>query len=183
MMKFLGKWRKESPPGEETAFASRDPAPAPAGKPADSQSRTSIGKGKKILVVDDNLIVLKAFELKLKGCGFDVVTTTEGATAVSLARQQKPDLIVLDINFPPDVGSSGLAWDGFSIMQWMRRFQEASSIPVIVITSGEAAKYKDKALNAGASGFFQKPINFDDFLLAAHRAISQNAKAPATEAN
>ncbi len=78
---------------------------------------STIGRGRKILVVDDNLVVLKAFELKLKACGFEVLTASEGAAAVSTARQLKPDLIVLDINFPPDVGSSGLQWDGFNIMQ------------------------------------------------------------------
>ena len=135
-------------------------------------------RGRKVLIVDDNQIVLKAFEkLKLKACGFEVSTTAEGTTAVSIARQQQPDLIVLDINFPPDVGSSGLAWDGFSIMQWMRRFQEVSKIPVIIISSNDALKFKDKAIAAGATAFFQKPISYDEFLLAAHRAMTQNANA------
>jgi two-component system cell cycle response regulator DivK len=170
-MKLFGKWRKEPPPpAEETAFAAREAAPATVPE----QAPAGIGKGRKILVVDDNLIVLKAFELK--ACGFEVLTCAEGAAAVSVARQQQPDLIVLDINFPPDVGSSGLAWDGFSIMQWMRRFQEASKIPVIIISSSEASKFKEKSLTAGATAFFQKPINYDEFLLAVHRAMIESAK-------
>jgi DNA-binding response OmpR family regulator len=123
--------------------------------------------------VDDNQVVLKAFELKLQACGFEVFTATEGAAAVSTARQTKPDLMVLDINYPPDVGSSGLQWDGFNIMQWMGRFQEVSDIPVIIITSGAAEKFKPKAVAAGAVDFFTKPINFDQFLVSVHRAITQ----------
>src|SRR5262249_1004225 len=98
---------------------------------------------------------------------------TEGAIAVSTARQEKPDLIVLDINFPPEVGAAGLQWNGFTIMQWMRRFQEASAIPVIIITSGEPEKFKDKALAAGAAAFFQKPINNQEFLMTVRRLIGQ----------
>ncbi|MDB6110656.1 MAG: DNA-binding response regulator [Pedosphaera sp.] len=171
-MKLFGKWQKAPPPpGEEAPFASTE---ASTSRPSDS-----IGKGRKILVVDDNQVVLKAFELKLQACGFEVLTATEGAAAVSAARQTKPDLIVLDINYPPDVGSSGLQWDGFTIMQWMGRFQEVANIPVIIITSGDAEKFKSKAAAAGAVDFFTKPINFDQFLVSVHRAITQG-KPPKT---
>jgi hypothetical protein len=89
-MKLFGKWqRDEAPAGDDKpAFAADTPI-------------LPIGKNRKVLVVDDNPVVLKSFELKLKASGFDVLTATEGAAAVSLARQTKPDLIVLDINFPP----------------------------------------------------------------------------------
>src|SRR4051812_24304982 len=108
-MKLFGKWRKdETPVNEEPAFVGEA---APSEKP----SSDAIGTNRKILVVDDNSVVLKAFELKLKASGFDVITAVDGAAGVSLARQSKPDVIVLDINFPPDVGSSGLQWDGFNI--------------------------------------------------------------------
>jgi two-component system, OmpR family, KDP operon response regulator KdpE len=166
-MKLFGKWRKEesSEPKEETAFA----ATASAEKP----SQDAIGKNRTILVVDDNAVVLKAFELKLRASGFQVLTATEGAAAVSVARQAKPDIIVLDINFPPDVGSSGLQWDGFNIMTWLRRFQEVATIPVIIISSGEPSKYKQRSLDAGAVAFFQKPINYEEFMVEVRRAFGQ----------
>jgi CheY-like chemotaxis protein len=172
-MKLFGNWQKAPPPHEAPAFASNETSTSPSG----DTPLTNIGKGRKILVVDDNLVVLKAFELKLQACEFEVLTATEGAAAVSASRQWKPDLIVLDINFPPDVGSSGLQWDGFNIMQWMGRFKEVADIPVIIITSGDAAKFKPKATAAGAVDFFTKPINFDEFLVSVHRAITQ-AKPP-----
>jgi len=72
---------------------------------------------------------------------------------VSTARQEKPNIIVLDISFPPDVGSSGLQWDGFSIMEWMRRFKEGGRHPRHHHTSSDPANTKSGRLAAGAGGF------------------------------
>jgi len=177
-MKLFGKWKKETsePVKDAIPFAS---TPAANGN---GSSQPAIGENRKILVVDDNPVVLKAFELKLKALGFQVLTATEGSAAVSTARNERPDLVVLDINFPPDVGSSGLQWDGFNIMQWMHRFQEAAEIPVIIITGGDAAKFKERALAAGAVAFFQKPINNEEFLMAVRRILGQAKPSPAPAA-
>jgi CheY-like chemotaxis protein len=169
-MKMFGKWRKETAEPTKEQLAFDNPAPPMPNAPA-------IGQDRKILVVDDNPVVLKAFELKLKALGFNVITATEGAGAVSLARAEQPNLMVLDINFPPDVGSSGLQWDGFNIMQWMHRFKEAADIPVIIITGGDPEKFKARALAAGAVAFFQKPINNEEFLLTVRRILGQQVKS------
>jgi CheY-like chemotaxis protein len=69
------------------------------------------------------------------------------------------------------VGSSGLQWDGFNIMDWMRRFKEVADIPVIIISSSEPETVKERALAAGAIEFFHKPINNDDFLNTIQRIL------------
>jgi CheY-like chemotaxis protein len=186
-MKLFGKWSKETPADEQVPFASSVPPipSAPASAPTSISKRPDeipIGRDRKILVVDDNNVVLKAFELKLKTLGFKVLTAGDGSGAVSIARQEKPDVIVLDINFPPEVGSSGLQWDGFNIMEWMRRFQEVADIPVIIITSGDPLRYKARALAAGAVAFFQKPINHDEFLIALRRVLGPTKTAAAAAA-
>jgi response regulator RpfG family c-di-GMP phosphodiesterase len=61
---------------------------------------------KKILVVDDNIVFLKAMSLKLRTSGYEVITAVDGASAVSSVRKLKPDLILLDLNFPPTAGAS-----------------------------------------------------------------------------
>lgn len=120
---------------------------------------------KRILVVDDNIVVVKALSMKLKSAGYDALEATDGSSAVSAARTEKPDLIVLDISFPPDVAHGGGVFsDGFRIIEWLHRIDEAKRIPIIVITGGEPAKYKDRAFAAGAVGFFQKPINNEELL-------------------
>jgi CheY-like chemotaxis protein len=174
-MKLFGKWRKDSAPAEADAAFDQSSA-----APSATRQDPSLGQNRKILVVDDNSVVLKAFELKLKALGFEVITANDGSAAVSIARQERPDLIVLDVNFPPDVGNSGLQWDGFNIMQWMRRFQEAVNIPVIIITSGDPAKLKEKAMASGAVAFFQKPINHEEFLITVRRTLGQAATKPQT---
>src|SRR5277367_6423297 len=89
----------------------------------------------KILVVDDNEIVLKTISLKLQGAGYHVSTALDGSQAVTLARTENPDLILLDISFPPDV--DGVPWDGFRIMEWFHRLDTAKKIPIIIITGNE----------------------------------------------
>ena len=120
------------------------------------------GRPKKILVVDDNEIILKTVSLKLQGAGYQVITALDGSEAVAAARRETPDLILLDISFPPDVG--GVEWDGFRIMEWFHRLEAAKKVPVIIITGGEDSKNKERAVASGAVAFFHKPIDHDDLL-------------------
>jgi two-component system response regulator MprA len=147
------------------------------GDEAGIEPQASAGQNRKVLVVDDNPVVLKAFELKLKGSGFVVNTAMDGAAAVSAVGRDRPDLIILDINFPPGSGASGLQWNGLTIMQWMRRFQEAASIPIIILTGGDPAEYKAKCLAAGAVGFFQKPVEYKEFLPSLLKILGDSPKA------
>ena len=99
-----------------------------------------------------------------------------GPAAVSTVRKEKPDLILLDLSFPPDVAhGGGVAWDGFLIMNWLRRLEEAKNIPVVVITGGDPAKCKDQALAAGAVSFFHKPINNDELLTVIRDTLAKGA--------
>jgi CheY-like chemotaxis protein len=117
---------------------------------------------KKVLVVDDNEVILKTISLKLQGAGFNVITALDGSEAVAAARKEEPDLILLDINFPPDV--DGVPWDGFRIMDWFNRLDPAKKVPIIIITGLEDMKSKERATTSGAVAYFHKPINHDDLL-------------------
>jgi len=127
---------------------------------------------RKILIVDDSPVILKAFSTKLRVKGYEVITAPDGSSAVSTARQHKPDLIILDISFPPDVEhGGGVPWDGFLILDWIRRLEMEKAPPVIIVTGGDPAKYKERALAAGAVGFFQKPVNPDELVAAIQHAL------------
>jgi CheY-like chemotaxis protein len=137
-------------------------------------------ESKKILIVDDSPVILAALSLKLRSNGYDVLTALDGSAAVSKARQEKPDLILLDISFPPDVAhGGGVPWDGFLIMNWLHRLEEAKNIPIIVITGGDPVKFKDRALKAGAVSFFHKPFENDDLLVMISQTLRQSAAAAA----
>jgi CheY-like chemotaxis protein len=62
---------------------------------------------KKILIVDDSLVFLTAVSKLLQAKGYQVLTAEDGAAALSAVRREKVDLILLDINFPPDVAHGG----------------------------------------------------------------------------
>jgi len=127
---------------------------------------------KTILVVDDNEIVIKTISLKLQGAGYRVVSAMDGSEAVALARRENPDLILLDISFPPEV--TGVPWDGFRIMEWFHRLDTAKKIPIIIITGSEDPRTKERATQSGAVAFFQKPIEHD-YLLKVVRATLGDA--------
>jgi CheY-like chemotaxis protein len=131
---------------------------------------------KKILVVDDNEIVIKTITLKLQGAGYQVVAAMDGSEAVALARKERPDLILLDISFPADVG--GVPWDGFRIMEWFHRLDAAKKIPVIVITGSEEPKAKERATAAGAVAFFQKPLEHDYLLKVVRATLGESLPKP-----
>src|SRR6266481_9362991 len=140
-------------------------------------------KPRKILIADDSLIVLKTLSNQLRGHGYQVLTADNGGEAVRLARGEKPDLILLDISFPPDVGhGGGVAWDGFLIMDWLRRMDEAKHIPVIIITGGDPAKYKDRSLAAGAVAFLHKPINNDELVALIRQTLGEEPASTAPPA-
>ena len=129
-------------------------------------------KHKKLLIIDDDAVVLKTTSTKLEAAGYSVVTATDGSSAIHAVRKEKPDLILLDLSFPPDVAhGGGVPWDGFIIMSWLRRFQDIKKVPVIVITGAEPARNKDRSLANGAIGYFQKPIDHSGLLSAIKDAM------------
>jgi two-component system response regulator AtoC/two-component system nitrogen regulation response regulator NtrX len=132
--------------------------------------------GKKILIVDDSKIVLRALSMKLQSSGYEVLTAEDGSEAVSIARRARPDLILLDISFPPDVAhGGGVAWDGFLVMEWMKRLEEAQNIPVMIITGGDPVEYQARAMAAGAVRFFIKPIDTEELLNSVHEVLGDGA--------
>jgi len=138
------------------AFASAD-------EPLDA-ALASVGANRKIVIVDDNAIVLKAFQLKLKSCGFEVITTTNAAEGLAAARKDKPAAIVLDLNFAPGENFSSLNWNGLHILQWLKRYKDVADIPILILTADEPGKSKDLVIAAGAAAYFQKPVNLKTFV-------------------
>jgi two-component system OmpR family response regulator len=129
----------------------------------------------KILVVDDDQVILKTVRRKLEGVGYRVATALDGSEAIAAVRTENPDLILLDITFPPDV--AGVPWDGFRVMEWLHHMEGPKKIPVIIITGGQEVQNRERALAAGAVAFFNKPIDHDDLIHVIHATLS-HSKAP-----
>lgn len=127
---------------------------------------------KTVLVVDDDPVVQKAFGIKLKPNKYKIIAAKDGATAVSIARTEKLDAIILDINFPVVDAFGGVAWDGFRIMEWLQRINASAQVPILVITSGKAEQYMEQAREHGAVAFFRKPVPHDELIAALEQAVA-----------
>jgi len=136
----------------------------------------STSQKKILLVIDDNEIVLKTTSMKLQSAGYEVFTALDGSEGVAAVRRVKPDLILLDIAFPPDV--SGMSWDGFRIMDWLRRVDETKKIPIIVISGVVEEKNRERATNSGAVAFFAKPVNFDAMIKVIRATLGPDSNKP-----
>jgi CheY-like chemotaxis protein len=136
------------------------------------ERRSLAPDARKILVVDDNKVVLKAMYFALTEKGYRVMMAESGAETISILHKDKPDLILLDLDFPPDtVNIGGALRDGFLIIDWARRMCDAEKIPVIIISSTDPEKYKDRAHAAGILTFFHKPVDKQKLLDAIHATL------------
>jgi DNA-binding response OmpR family regulator len=131
--------------------------------------------GKKILIVDDNPVIVATLSMKLESAGFKVISATDGTEAITATRTEKPALILLDINFPEEIG---ISWDGFKLIAWLQRTDEGKNTPIIVISGGDAAKFQERSLQAGAIGYFQKPVDNDKLLALVKSTLSNGAQQP-----
>jgi CheY-like chemotaxis protein len=135
---------------------------------------TPHSNGRKILVVDDNQVILKTALQKLTTNGYQVATATDGPEALSAIRKNKPDLILLDLAFPPDAANvGGPMQDGFFIIQWLRRAPETEKIPIIIISASDPEKFKDRAAGAGVIASFRKPLDTDRLLATIQTTLDQ----------
>jgi CheY-like chemotaxis protein len=113
---------------------------------------------KRILVVEDDKVTQKILADTLRSAGYEVFTAHNAATAVKIAREQDPDLVTLDIDLAKD--SPDDSWDGFSIAGWLRRLNQGTPKPVLVVISGsrEPDKLVEKAAEVGIYTCLTKPI-------------------------
>jgi PAS domain S-box-containing protein len=122
-----------------------------------SVNRVLQGPG-KVLVVDDDRDTRDLLQTALEQRGFSVVLTSSGKRALTLARQEQPHLILLDLKLP--------GMDGYEVLQRLKNLPETAEIPVVVITGSltDEELKQQKLLSLGAARFMTKPFAVDELV-------------------
>lgn len=107
-----------------------------------------MGGTKKILLVDDEKFILKMYQTKLELGGYNVETASNGKDAIMRAKEDRPDLIFLDIVM------SGM--DGFEALKQLKKDPAVKDVPVFMLTNIVSERDKKEALDLGAAGYFIK---------------------------
>jgi two-component system KDP operon response regulator KdpE len=121
----------------------------------------------RILVVDDDVRILKTLEVNLRARGFDVLLARSGEDALKLAARQHPDAVVLDLGLPQ--------MDGLDVVRGLRGW---TSVPIVVLSGRGTEAAKVEALDLGADDYLTKPFGMDE-LMARLRAALRRAVIPA----
>jgi CheY-like chemotaxis protein len=133
---------------------------------------------KRILVVEDNETNLYLIRFMLNKSGYEVIEAMEGQTGVELAAKEKPDLILMDIQLPDidgleatrrirnaEGGMRNKIEEGpYSKSEIPDPKSKIKKIPIIALTSYAMVGDREKALEAGCTGYIEKPINPDTFI-------------------
>jgi len=110
----------------------------------------------EIMVVDDSVSVRQVVSRLMEDQGWKVQTAKDGLNALENLRESRPDLIVLDIEMP--------RMNGYEFLGALKTQPAYQDIPVVMLTSRNATKHRDKAKALGAKGFVVKPYNDDEFI-------------------
>jgi CheY-like chemotaxis protein len=108
-----------------------------------------------ILVVEDNERNLKLVRDVLQFAGYQVISARSGEQGVALARQEMPDLVLMDLQLP--------AMDGAEALRVLRDDPRTRPIPVVAVTAFAMKDDRERALHAGFDGYLEKPINVRAF--------------------
>ena len=119
---------------------------------------------KRILIVEDNELNKKLFRDILEANGYKTFHTADGLEVLDLARKNKPDLILMDIQLPEV--------SGLEITGWLKKDAELKAIPVVALTAFAMKGDEEKIRAGGCEGYISKPISVAPFLATVKKFIS-----------
>lgn len=110
---------------------------------------------KKILYIEDNSLNMRLIHKILKGRDLEILEAFNGNTGIQMILDEKPDLVLLDINLP-DI-------DGFEVVKRIRKLAEVENTPVIALTVNTTLGDKERCMAAGCNAYLGKPIVRKEF--------------------
>ncbi|WP_316829935.1 sigma-54 dependent transcriptional regulator [Pedobacter aquatilis] len=125
-----------------------------------------------ILVVDDDIAVRASISLLLKGAGNEVLVADNAVQAFEVVKTQKPELIILDLNFSIDTSGK----EGMSLLKKIRAID--TNVPIILITGWASIELAVQGMKLGANDFINKPWNNEHVLQSVETLLKINGKKP-----
>jgi two-component system, cell cycle response regulator DivK len=120
--------------------------------------------GKTVLIVEDNELNMKLFNDLLRAHGFDTLQTNDGVTAMRVAREQQPDLILMDIQLPEV--------SGLEVTKWLKADDSVRHIPVVAVTAFAMKGDEEKIRRGGCEDYLPKPIKVATFIETVRRHLN-----------
>jgi two-component system, cell cycle response regulator DivK len=118
---------------------------------------------KTVLIVEDNELNMKLFNDLLVAFGYKTVKTREGLKALDLAREHRPDLIIMDIQLPEV--------SGLDIVRWIKAEEELNPIPIIAVTAFAMRGDEERIRDSGCQSYLSKPISVGTFMSTVKKFI------------
>jgi two-component system cell cycle response regulator DivK len=118
---------------------------------------------KTVLIVEDNDLNMKLFNDLLEAHGYRTLQTKDGVEALRMARQHRPDLILMDIQLPEV--------SGLEVTKWLKEDDDLRSIPVIAVTAFAMKGDEERIRVGGCEAFLSKPISVGKFIETVRRFI------------
>ncbi|MFQ5458277.1 MAG: response regulator transcription factor [Myxococcota bacterium] len=121
---------------------------------------------KRILSIEDEPAIQLTLRARLEACGYEVLSATDGETGLHMAREEKPDLILLDLMLPKR--------DGYSVCRLLKFDQRYSQIPILMLTARGQAKDRETGMKTGADAYLTKPFDSEELMSTVRRLLKED---------
>ena len=128
--------------------------------------RVTLAGVAKILIVDDDQDTRQLLKIRLETKGYETAFAWDAVTAISVTREERPDLILLDFGLP--------GGDAVVVMERLKSFPALAGTPIIVVSAREPSATEQRALAAGARAFVEKPIDNEKLFGAIRSALHED---------
>lgn len=128
---------------------------------------------KKVLIIEDEPELVRALEVRLKTHDYDVITALDGEDGLRKAKEEHPDLVILDIMLP--------RIEGYEVCRRLKSDESCKHIPIMMVTVKAQNKDKVKGLRMGADEYVVKPFEWDDLLEKVNSLVGSKATILVTD--
>lgn len=130
-------------------------------------------KGNKILIVDDDPVLVRLVASKLKNHGYEVIEAENGEIGLNQVRSEQPNLVILDVMMP--------VMDGFEMLQRLR--EDGQRVPVIILSAKGELEHRLEGLTLGADDYLPKPFDSNELLLRIQSVLRRSSQWPAAHSD